>query len=126
MGKGGGVTSLLGGGGEMEFFSHPFFMTFLLSDLQLLFVGLTGRFSFIFKHLWRTLRESAGGGGVGGAWRQGWVKVETSHRSTLIFSAAQLKLLDPEGSKTPSSKYFSEIEAFSTEQMVNYREHPYI
>lgn len=39
------------GGGEVDFFSHPFFMAFLLSDLQSLYIRLTGRFSFIFKHL---------------------------------------------------------------------------
>lgn len=35
----------------MDFFPHPFFMAFLLSDLQSLYIRLTGRFSFIFKHL---------------------------------------------------------------------------
>lgn len=46
----GGFASLQGGG-EVDFFSHPFFMAFLLSDLQSLYIRLTGRFSFIFKHL---------------------------------------------------------------------------
>ena len=54
----GGFTSLQGGG-EVDFFSHPFFMAFLLSDLQSLYIRLTGRFSFIFKHLLGTLRVSA-------------------------------------------------------------------
>lgn len=39
------------GGGEVDFFPHSFFMAFLLSDLQSLYIRLTGRFSFIFKHL---------------------------------------------------------------------------
>lgn len=47
----GGCASLRGGGGEVDFFSHPFFMALLLSDLQPLYIRLTGRFSFIFKHL---------------------------------------------------------------------------
>lgn len=49
------------GGGEVDFFSHPFFMALLLSDLQPLYIRLTGRFSFIFKHLLGTsLHVSAG------------------------------------------------------------------
>ena len=38
----GGFASLQGGG-EVDFFSHPFFMAFLLSDLQPLYIRLTGR-----------------------------------------------------------------------------------
>lgn len=70
----GGFASLQGGG-EVDFFSHPFFMAFLLSDLQSLYIRLTGRFSFIFKHLlgvcvlcvccvcvwWRLVVEGGGG-----------------------------------------------------------------
>lgn len=50
----GGFASLQGGG-EVDFFSHPFFMAFLLSDLQSLYMRLTGRFSFISKHLFGDL-----------------------------------------------------------------------
>ena len=39
------------GGGEVDFFSHPFFMAFLLSDLQSLYTRLTGRLAFISQHL---------------------------------------------------------------------------
>lgn len=64
------------GGGEVDFFSHPFFMAFLLSDLQSLYIRPTGRFSFIFKHLlgtkhvcvwWRLGRARGGvdGGDMG-------------------------------------------------------------
>lgn len=64
----GGFASLQGGG-EVDFFSHPFFMAFLLSDLQSLYIRLTGRFSFIFKHLLGTrcvcLVAFWGGGGGG-------------------------------------------------------------
>lgn len=39
------------GGGEVDFFSHPFFMAFLLSDLRCLYIRLMGRFTFIFQRL---------------------------------------------------------------------------
>lgn len=63
------------GGGEVNFFSHPFFMAFLLSDLQSLNTRLTGRFSFILKHLLGTRCMSLLAW-WGSWWRQGWVKVE--------------------------------------------------
>lgn len=66
----GGFASLQGGG-EVDFFSHPFFMAFLLSDLQSLYIRLTGRFSFIFKHLSATLCVCVCVCG-GGVWRGWW------------------------------------------------------
>lgn len=68
----GGFASLQGGG-EVDFFSHPFFMAFLLSDLQSLYIRLTGRFSFISKHLLGTRRVClmVFGEGFGGGAGQG-------------------------------------------------------
>lgn len=60
-----GGFACLQGGGEVDFFSHPFFMAFLLSDLQSPYIRLTGRFSFIFKHLLGTQCVS------GGVWEGG-------------------------------------------------------
>lgn len=78
----GGFSSLKGGG-EVDFFPHPFFMAFLLSDLQSLYIRLTGRFSFIFKHLLGTRCVCVSGGvwwwqrGEGELMAVAWVKVET-------------------------------------------------
>ena len=57
----GGFSSLQGGG-EVDFFPHPFFMAFLLSDLQPLYIRLTVRFSFISKHLFGTVCVCVSGG----------------------------------------------------------------
>lgn len=71
----GGFASLQGGG-EVDFFSHPFFMAFLLSDLQSLYIRLTGRFSFIFKHLSGTLCVCVRWWCLAGVVEVAWVKVE--------------------------------------------------
>lgn len=96
----GGFASLQGGG-EVDFFSHPFFMAFLLSDLQSLYIRLTGRFSFIFKHLLGTrcvCLVAFWGGGGGGLMVAARVKVETccfssSPNDDLTTPAAQMMLI---------------------------------
>lgn len=90
----GGFASLQGGG-EVDFFSHPFFMAFLLSDLQSLYIRLTGRFSFIFKHLLGTrcvcLVAFWGGGGGGWWWRHGSrLRHAVFHRALMTISPRRL------------------------------------
>lgn len=79
----GGFSSLQGGG-EVDFFPHPFFMAFFLSDLQPLYIRLAGRFSFIFKLLGGTHSAFVSCGTRRRRWA-GWVSMEVKVETCCLF-----------------------------------------
>lgn len=69
----------------MDFFPHPFFMAFLLSDLQPLYIRLAGRFSFIFKHLLGGTHCACVSSGARRRQRAGWVLMEVKVETRWAF-----------------------------------------